>query len=113
MAEMLLRRASDLPRKSPAKATLRGEGARNFLAEVSSGAIIAVLLHDLRLTADQFARELGYSSAASISRWIANEEPLNFTRIWAVERFRVPFLAAQAEVAGMPVERTIRIRRAS
>jgi hypothetical protein len=108
----LLRRATDLPRKTPAKATLRGEGVRNFLATVALGAVVERTIALSNLTKDQAARCMGYESAASVSRWIANEEPPNLARIWAAEELQAGFVAALAEHAGhmVEVETSIRIR---
>jgi hypothetical protein len=108
----LLRRATDLPRKTPAKATLRGEGVRNFLADVALGRVVERAIALSNLTKDQAARCMGYESAASVSRWIANEEPPNITRMWFAEELRAGLIAAMAEHAGhaVEVETSIRIR---
>jgi hypothetical protein len=111
-ATSLLRRASDLPRKTPAKATLRGEGVRNFLADVGLGAVVERAIALSNLTKDQAARCMGYESAASVSRWIANEEAPNLSRMWGAEELRAGLVAALAEHVGfgVEVETNIRIR---
>lgn len=113
MAPTLAHRLDPLPRKNPARATLRGEGVRKFLAEVHLGHVVERAIHLAGLTKDQAARAMGYESASSISRWIANEEPVNFSRLWSADALRSGLIAALAEEAGdaVEVQTTVIVRR--
>lgn len=91
---------------------MKGEGSRNFLATVSLGSVIERAIALSNLTKDQAARAMGYESAASVSRWIANEEPPNLSRLWHATDLRCGLVAALAEHVGhaVEVETSIRIR---
>ena len=113
MSNSLAHRLDPLPRKSPARAALRGEGARKFLADVHLGSVIERAIALAGMTKDQAARAMGYESASSVSRWIANEEPVNFSRLWAAPELRSGLVAALAENAGdaVEVQTTVIVRR--
>lgn len=113
MANSLAHRLDPLPRKNPARASLRGEGPGQFLSSVALGAVIERAISLSGLTKDQAAQEMGYANGSLVSRWIANLEPPNLTRIWAVTALRAGLVAALAEQAGaqVEVETSIRIRR--
>lgn len=99
MGQSLERAASQLPRKSPARASLRGESDCRNLAPVEirkaiarTFAIAELLNEDLNRTAA--AMEMGYADAAIITKWISGAEPPNYARILSVERLRIPFAMA-------------------
>ena len=73
------------PRKSLAKARLRGETARKFLADNLSGRVVERTFQLAGLTKDQAAREMGYEDASAVSRWIGGVEKADLNRLLAVE----------------------------
>lgn len=113
MSAILRSSVDTLPRKNPARASLRGEGAGQFLSSVNLGAVIDRAIALSGLTKDQASQVMGYANASLVSRWIANAEPPNLSRIWAAEELRAGFIAALAEHAGhaIEIETSIRIRR--
>lgn len=101
-----------LPRKSSARATLRGEGAPKFLGNAHLGPVIERLIALAGLNKDQAADAMGYSDASTVSRWISGQENPHLTRIWAAAALRAPLVMALAERAeSIEVETSIRVRR--
>lgn len=114
MSSSLAHRLDPLPRKNPARASLRGEGAGQFLSSVNLGHVVDRAIHLAGRTKDQAAQEMGYANASLVSRWIANTEPFNLSRFWAVADFRSALIVALAEDANdaaIEVQRTVIVRK--
>ncbi len=91
---------ADLPspqRKAFARASLRGETDRNFLADANLGPVIERIAQLEGLNHDQLARMIGYPTSSSVSRWIAGVEGVVFARLWAVQSLRQSIVLALAE----------------
>lgn len=89
----------ELPRKTVAKATLRGEGVRKAFAPSRIGAVIERAIALSGMTKQQAAGEMGYADPSALSRWIAGTDDVQFERLWSVPSLRAGVIAALAEAA--------------
>jgi hypothetical protein len=108
-------RADTLPSqaKNLARGMLRGETPSKFLGSRPIGPVLERCFQLSRMTKDQAARDMDYTDASTVSKWISGDVPFNFARLWAAKKLRAGFIAALAEDAESQVEitQTITIRR--
>ncbi len=94
----------NLPAKKLAKATLRGEAPSKFLGRGEVRLLLERCFELAHVTKDQAAREMKYADASTVSKWLSEEVPMNFERLWSAELLRAGLLAALAESAGHRVK---------
>ena len=100
MASSVADRLHGIPRKQLA---MRGETARNFVADTDHralvGQVIDLTLKHSKLTPKDAAARMGYEDGgASLSRWIAGAEPPSMWRLLRVPALRRGLVLALAEL---------------
>jgi hypothetical protein len=80
--------------------TLRKKLAGHAEAGLNVGRVLERAFALAGLSKQEVAYELGYQGPSSISRWCANVEPPNLTRLWEIRQLRRALIVALAEATG-------------